>query len=89
MLKIQDSKDREIMDLLSDQTNRAILESIMTNPKSASQICTECNIPTSTAYRKIQRLADRKIIRKIGTINDSGKRETLYKSNLLIPKKAE
>lgn len=88
MLEIQDDKNKEIQDLLSDATNRIILQSIATTPKSTSQLCRECNIATSTAYRKMQRLSEYKLIRKIGTINESGKRELLYKSNFLVLKNA-
>lgn len=88
MLEAHDEKDREIRDLLSDDVNRMILNSIMTTPKSTGQLCLECNIPTSTAYRKMQKLSDYKIIRKIGTINKAGKREILYKSNFLVLKRA-
>ncbi|HKU33539.1 MAG TPA: ArsR family transcriptional regulator [Candidatus Nitrosotalea sp.] len=87
MLEIQDD-NKEIQEILSDKSNRLILESIMTTPKSTSQLCIECNIPTSTAYRKMQKLSDHKMIRKIGTINKSGKREILYKSNFSVLKKA-
>lgn len=87
MLEIQDD-NKEIQEILSDKSNRMILESIMTTPKSTSQLCIECNIPTSTAYRKMQKLSDHKMIRKIGTINKSGKREILYKSNFSVLKKA-
>ena len=88
MLEIHDKRDKEIQDLLIDNTNRAILQAIMAIPKSTSQLCEECHIPTSTAYRKMQKLAEHKMIRKIGTINKSGKREILYKSNFLVLKKA-
>lgn len=88
MLEIQDDDNKEIQDILSDKSNRMILESIMTTPKSTSQLCIECNIPTSTAYRKMQKLSDHKMIRKTGIINKSGKREILYKSNFSVLKKA-
>ncbi|MGI0070039.1 MAG: hypothetical protein ACREA3_05775 [Nitrosotalea sp.] len=71
----------EIRNLISDKDARIILRSIRTVPKSTSQLCIECNIPTSTAYRKMQKLSDYRIIRKMGIINVSGKRETFYKSN--------
>ncbi|MDE1867152.1 MAG: helix-turn-helix transcriptional regulator [Thaumarchaeota archaeon] len=78
------SSDEVMQDLLSDKVSRMILESIRTVPKSTSQLCIECNIPTSTAYRKMQKLSDYKIIRKIGTINEAGKREILYKSTFSV-----
>ncbi|MDE1829974.1 MAG: helix-turn-helix transcriptional regulator [Thaumarchaeota archaeon] len=88
MLEVRDETNKEIQDLLSDNTNRMILQSIITTPKSTSQLCIECNIPTSTAYRKMQKLSEHKMIRKIGTINESGKREILYKSNFFVLKNA-
>ena len=70
-----------ILHILSDSDTQKILESIKTEPKSTSQLCIECNIPTSTAYRKMQKLFDKGIIRRIGIINKEGKRESFYKSN--------
>lgn len=84
MLEVQ--SDNEIQELLADKCNRMILESIKTVPKSTGQICFECNIPTSTAYRKMQKLLDCKTIRRMGTINESGKREILYRSNFFVLK---
>jgi len=76
-------------DLLSDKAARSILESLKTVPKSTGQLCVECKIPTSTAYRKMQKLYDYGVIRRMGIINEAGKRETLYKSNISLLKKLE
>lgn len=78
------AEEKELENLLADRTNRAILESIIESPKSTSQICAECRIPTSTGYRRMQKLAECRAIRKIGIINESGKREILYKCNLYV-----
>src|SRR5713226_3966579 len=74
-------------DLLSDMATRKILESIKTEPKSTGKLCMECNIPTSTAYRKMQKLYDYRFIHKVGTINEAGKRVALYKSNIIMLKR--
>lgn len=87
MLEIEGINFDGIQDLLSDKSNRRILKSIMTVPKSTTQLCIECNIPTSTAYRKMQKLLNYKVIRRSGTINEAGKREILYKSNFSVLKK--
>lgn len=81
MSETTEIEDYKIQNLLTDKDTKMILESIKVIPKSTSQLCVECNIPTSTAYRKVQKLYDSKIIRKIGIINEAGKRETFYKSN--------
>ena len=88
MLEIGDINEEMMQDLLTDKANMIILKSIMTTPKSTTQLCIECNIPTSTAYRKMQKLLDYKVIRRIGTINEAGKREILYKSNFSVLRKA-
>ncbi len=83
----KDISEAILEDLLSDAATRRILESIKTEPKSTGQLCIECNIPTSTAYRKMQKLYDYRFIRKVGTINEDGKRESLYKSNVDLLKR--
>ena len=82
MVENKDITEAILEDLLSDVATRKILESIRAEPKSTSQLCIECSIPTSTAYRKMQKLYDHGFIRKIGKINESGKRESLYKCNI-------
>jgi len=77
-----DMTDAALEELLADATTKRILESIKTEPKSTAQLSVECNIPTSTAYRKMQKLYDNRFISKVGTINEAGKREILYKSNV-------
>ena len=76
-----DITDATLEELLSDEATKRILESIKAEPKSTARLCAECSIPTSTAYRKIQKLYDKRFISKVGTINEAGKREILYKSN--------
>ena len=82
MEEIADIADAALEELLSDAATKRILESIKTEPKSTAQLCAECSIPTSTAYRRMQKLYDKRFISKVGTINGAGKREILYKSNV-------
>ena len=87
MRKNTDMADTTLEELLTDATTKRILESIKAEPKSTAQLCAECNIPTSTAYRKMQKLYDNRCISKVGTINEAGKREILYKSNVSVVKR--
>ena len=87
MEKNADMTDAALEELLSDAATKRILESIRAEPKSTAQLCAECNIPISTAYRKIQKLYDNRCISKLGTINEAGKREILYKSNVSVVKR--
>ena len=86
MSEIVERTYKNIQNIISDKDTRLILKSIKTIPKSTSQLCIECKIPTSTAYRKMLKLSGYRVIRKIGIINESGKRETLYKSNTSLLK---
>jgi len=90
-LFIQDIEDNSVnearvSEILSDSDTRLILESVKDSPKNMIQLCNECKIPTSTAYRKVQRLTECKILQRVGKINESGKRETLYKSSVWFAK---
>ena len=87
MRKNTDMADTTLEELLTDATTKRILESIKAEPKSTAQLCAECSIPTSTAYRRMQKLYDKRFISKVGTINEAGKREILYKSNVSVVKR--
>ncbi len=81
-LLVQISEDNCTMSkILFDNDVRLILKAAMISPKNIGQLCTECKIPASTTYRKVQKLTEGRILRKIGKINDSGKRENWYKSD--------
>lgn len=82
MLETLELDEDKIQELLSDKYIKIILESIKKLPKSTSQLCMECKIPPSTTYRKMQKLYSYRVIRRIGIINEAGKREAFYKSNI-------
>ena len=87
---IQNIKDNQIRDefmleIFSDKDVLLILESVKDSPKNINQLCIDCKIPTSTTYRKVQKLAEYGILQRIGKI-EFGKRITSYKSNTHIIK---
>src|SRR5690348_14569410 len=77
----QTSKD-VLLGILADKYSRAILEATMDSPKSAIELSAECQIPISTAYRRVQELHDNKLLGISGSINDDGKKYFLYKSKI-------
>ena len=85
---IEDSliNEAHLLEILADKDTQLILESVRDSPKKTSQLCDECKIPTSTAYRKVQKLVECRILQKIGKINEAGKRETSYKSSAWFTK---
>ncbi|MCH9657965.1 ArsR family transcriptional regulator [archaeon] len=80
-IKEKDRKD-SLLEILSDNYCRAILESIIDAPKSAMEITVDTEIPMSTVYRRIQTLHDSKLLAVSGMITDEGKRLFLYKSKI-------
>ncbi len=71
-----------LLEIQADKYCRGILESTVECPKSAKQLSQECNIPISTAYRRVQQLHDNKLLSISGMINEDGKKYFLYKSKV-------
>jgi len=80
--KIDDGKKDAILEMLSDRYCRAIMESTMNAPKSAIEISSDCKIPISTVYRRLQSLYENKLLAISGAITREGKKHFLYKSRV-------
>lgn len=80
--KIEDGKKDAILEMLSDKYCRAIIESTMNSSKSANEISSDCSIPISTVYRRLQNLYDSKLLAISGAITTEGKKHFLYKSRI-------
>jgi len=75
-------RKNSILEILSNNYCRIIIESILYKPKSVMEITIETQIPMSTTYRKIQTLHDNKLLKTSGTITEDGKKLFLYKSRV-------
>jgi predicted transcriptional regulator len=53
-----DEDEDAVMALLDDEYARAILARLTVEPMSAEELCTECEISDSTAYRRLNRLQE-------------------------------
>lgn len=80
--KVDDDRKDIILEIMSDKYCRAIIESTMNVPKSAIEVSTECKIPISTVYRRLQNLHDSKLLGISGSITSEGKKHFLYKSKV-------
>ena len=67
-----------VLDALDDEECRAILEATKRESLSASEIADECDLPSSTAYRKIDLLADADLLTEELRIRRSGKHVSEY-----------
>jgi hypothetical protein len=71
-----------LLDVLADKYSRAILESTLEMPKSTIDLSSECGIPISTTYRRVQLLHHHKLLGISGSISQDGKKYFLYKSKI-------
>jgi DNA-binding transcriptional ArsR family regulator len=69
---------QSVLDALDDEECRAILEATTRESLSAGEIADECDLPSSTAYRKIDLLADADLLTEELRIRRSGKHVSEY-----------
>lgn len=69
---------QDVLDALDDSECRAILEATTGDSMTAAEIADECSLPSSTAYRKIDRLADADLLAEALRIRRSGKHVSEY-----------
>lgn len=71
----------EILSILSDKQSREIIKLVSKTDLTVQQISNLLNIPQSTAYRKIKKLEDLKIIKRIKVVRTlEGLDESYYKN---------
>ncbi len=80
----RDSNFRKaILKALSDEYSRTIMNYAIEKPKSVVDIVKDCNIPMTTAYRRVHELEENKILKVTGSIvTDDGKKYFLYQSRI-------
>ncbi|MDP6897507.1 MAG: ArsR family transcriptional regulator [Candidatus Nitrosopelagicus sp.] len=77
-----DIQKNNLLNILSDDYSRSLLNLIIETPKSGVQLSNETGIPGSTVYRKIARMADLKLLKITGIISPEGKKIFLYQSKI-------
>lgn len=81
--QVQEETTKEtLLEIMADRYSRTILESTREMPKSAIDLSNECQIPISTAYRRVQKLHSHKLLGISGSISQDGKKYFLYKSKV-------
>jgi len=66
-----------VLDALDDPDCRRIIRQL-DEPMTASEISTQCDIPTSTTYRKLEQLTDASILSEGTTIKSDGHHTSAY-----------
>ncbi|ELY73104.1 MULTISPECIES: winged helix-turn-helix domain-containing protein [Natrinema] len=69
---------KAVLAALDDDACRAILEATTEKPLTATEVSEECDIPMSTAYRKVEMLTEADLVDEKVRINTSGKHATEY-----------
>jgi DNA-binding transcriptional ArsR family regulator len=67
----------DVLDALADDDARRIV-SALSEPKTASDLSEECDIPLSTTYRKLERLTDASLLSESTDIRRDGQHTTRY-----------
>jgi len=74
---------KAILKALSDEYSRTIMNYTIDEPKSIVNMVKDCDIPMTTAYRRVKELEENKILKVTGSIvTDDGKKYFLYQSRL-------
>lgn len=68
----------DVLSALADPDSRHILEATARRPRSVPEIVEACDIPTATAYRKVNALADVGLLEEHIRIRSSGKNISKY-----------
>jgi len=66
-----------VLESLDDSTCREIL-SLLDSPQSASELCEECDLSSSTVYRKLELLRESSLVREYTDVRRDGPNVTLY-----------
>ncbi|WP_130499820.1 helix-turn-helix domain-containing protein [Natrinema hispanicum] len=70
-----------VLAALDDDACRAILEATAETALTATELSEECDIPMSTAYRKVEMLTEADLVTEQVRINTTGKHATEYRKN--------
>lgn len=67
----------DVLDALADDAARRIVAAL-SEPKTASDLSEECDIPLSTTYRKLEKLTDASLLEESTDIRRDGQHTTRY-----------
>ncbi|OIB58021.1 winged helix-turn-helix domain-containing protein [Natrialba sp. SSL1] len=69
-----------VLQTLDDDTCRQILTAL-DEPKAATALCEECDVPSSTMYRKLDLLREAALVEEYTEVRRDGPNATLYERN--------
>lgn len=69
-----------VLQSLEDEKCRVILTALR-EPRSATELCEDCDMPRSTVYRKLERLSEAALVNEYTEVRRDGPNATLYERN--------
>jgi len=83
MLIKDEPAKKVVLEVLVDDYARSMLEATIYKAKSVPELMRECNVPMTSAYRRVKKLVDTRLMRVERTmITDEGVKYELYRSNV-------
>lgn len=76
-----DDKLKALLLAIDDDDCREILRAVEAEPKAVKELSEECDVPLSTAYRKINRLHEAGLIEEKVRLSGSGNHTNVYEQN--------
>ena len=73
-----DRSAEALLEVLGDEDSRAILRATMEKPRSVTELVEACQIPSATAYRKVDRLENLGLLTQRIRIDPGGRNRTTY-----------
>ena len=72
-----------VLEVLADDHARSILESTLLKAKSVPEITRECNVPMTSAYRRVKMLLDAGLLEvERSVVTEDGVKSELYKASV-------
>lgn len=68
---------QEVLDALADEAAQRFVAAL-SEPKTASELSEECDVPLSTTYRKLEKLTDASLLEESTEIRRDGQHTTRY-----------
>jgi len=83
MLIKDEPAKKAVLETLADDYARRMLEATMYKAKSVPELMRECNVPMTSAYRRVKKLVDARLMRlERIVITDGGVKYELYRSSV-------
>jgi predicted ArsR family transcriptional regulator len=75
------TRDRAFLDAVGDEDCKTILDAVREEAKTIPELSEECDIPLSTAYRKVNRLQEAELVAEKNRLPEDCRPKNVYELN--------